>query len=111
MQLQDRFSWFRSTPGEKGPVVALLCIGFIVLSALPVVFRWAPVPDAFFREYSKLQPVGCLFLTFVLGSLIVLVARLDPEPGSWTTVRHTGFVLIALFDGLEQSWLCPRRCS
>ena len=72
-----------------------MCVGFIVLSAMPVVFGWPPMPSAFFAEYPELQEPGRLLLTLVIGALMLLVARLDREERRWKAARLTGFVLLA----------------
>lgn len=81
--------------GKEGFVVGFLCVGFIVLNALPVVFRCPPLPSAFFGENPDLQEPGCLFLTLVIAGLILIVAHLDREERPWKAVRFTGFVLFA----------------
>jgi hypothetical protein len=76
-------------------VVAALCAGFTVLSALPIALGWPPAANVLFEQAPGLQRLGCLALAVVLGSQIVLIARLDPEANAWRTARHLGFVLLA----------------
>ena len=95
MQIGHCFSWVGKAMGKKRWAVPALCAGFTVLSALPIVLGWPPAPSAWFAEAPGLQRLGCLFLALVLGSLIILIARLDPETGLWKAARHIGFVLLA----------------
>jgi len=95
-QAGSRSSVVNTTSKGQFPVSIAVCIALILLGASPIAFSWPPEPTAvFFREFPGWQTAGFFSLHIVIAGIVLLMGRLDPEPGTGKIVRYCGFVLLA----------------
>jgi hypothetical protein len=85
-----------TTVKRQFPVCIVACIGLIVFGASPIVFSWSPAPTFnFFSGHPGWQMLGRVLLAVVIIGVVLMIGRLDPEPGTAKVIRYCGFVLLA----------------